>query len=88
MDRTELSKVLLGLYNEDTDSTLDVLCDDVHLVNDLGLDSVDMVSLVMQVERHFRIRMSHDELSQVATVGNLLDLISCKLEIESMAQAA
>jgi acyl carrier protein len=88
MDRTELRTVLLGLYNEDTDSSLDVLCDDVHLVNDLGLDSVDMVSLVMQVERHFRIRMSHDELTQVATVGSLLDLISCKLELECLALAA
>jgi acyl carrier protein len=88
MDRTELRDVLLGLYNEDTDSSLDVLGDGVHLVNDLGLDSVDMVSLVMQVERHFRIRMSHEELSGVSTVGTLLDLISTKLHEESLVQAA
>ncbi|MDB5385883.1 MAG: acpP 5 [Planctomycetaceae bacterium] len=88
MDRSELSRVLRDLYNEDTDSSLDILGDQVNLMTDLGLDSVDMVSLVMQVERHFRIRMSHEELSGIATVGQLLDLISCKLHEEPIALAA
>jgi acyl carrier protein len=88
MNRAELSQVLRDLYNEDTDSTLDILGDNVNLVTDLGLDSVDMVSLVMQVERHFRIRMSHEELTGIATVGQLLDLIECKLCEDSLLQAA
>lgn len=88
MDRTELRNVLRELYNEDTDSTLSEFGDAVNLVTDLGLDSVDMVSLVMQVERHFRIRMTHEELSEVLLVGQLLDLISSKLHADMAAIAA
>jgi acyl carrier protein len=79
MDREELRATLLELFNEDTGQSLNILGDNVHLVADLGLDSVDTVSLVMQVERHFRIRMSHEELSDVSTVGTMLDLIASKL---------
>jgi acyl carrier protein len=79
MDREALRATLLELFNEDTGQSLSSLADNVHLVADLGLDSVDTVSLVMQVERHFRIRMSHDELSDVGSVGSLLDLVALKL---------
>lgn len=88
MDRTELRNVLRELYNEDTGSTLSEFGDAVNLVTDLGLDSVDVVSLVMQVERHFRIRMTHEELSEVLLVGQLLDLISSKLHADMAAIAA
>ena len=44
----------------------------------LGLDSVDVVGLVMRVERHFRIRLAMEELLEVKTVGDLLDLIHSK----------
>ena len=64
------------------------LTEDLQLVADLGLDSVDMVSLVMQVERHFRIRLSHEELKQVVTVGNLLDVISSNLDSGVVQNAA
>ena len=88
MDREELRATLLELFNEDTGQSLNMLADNVHLVADLGLDSVDTVSLVMQVERHFRIRMSHEELSDVSTVGTMLDLIACKLAEPAVAEAA
>lgn len=79
MDREDLRATLLELFNEDTGQSLTHLADNIHLFADLGLDSVDTVSLVMQVERHFRIRMSHEELSDVSTVGTMLDLIADKL---------
>jgi acyl carrier protein len=88
MDREELRATLLELFNEDTGQSLSMLADNVHLVADLGLDSVDTVSLVMQVERHFRIRMSHEELSDVSTVGTMLDLIASKLAEPAIAEAA
>ena len=32
----------------------------------------------MRIEGHYRVRLTHAELEQVATVGNLLDLIVLK----------
>ncbi len=88
MDRIALSELLLEMYNENTCGSVAALSDHEELATDLGLDSIDMVSLVMQVERYFRIRLSHEELNSVATVGNLLDLITVKLPQQSLRRAA
>ena len=88
MDRAILSEALRDLYNEDTGASLDVLGEDVALIADLGLDSVDVVSLIMQVERQFRIRLSLAELNQVQTFGDLLDLVTIKLQRDAGFRAA
>ncbi len=88
MDRAVLSEALRDLYNEDTGASLDVLGEDVALIADLGLDSVDVVSLIMQVERQFRIRLSLAELNQVQTFGDLLNLVTIKLQRDSGFRAA
>ncbi len=88
MDRAVLSEALRDLYNEDTADSLDVLSEDVDLIADLGLDSVDVVSLIMQVERQFRIRLTSGELNQVRTFGDLLDLVVVKLQKDPGSRAA
>lgn len=88
MDRATLRHTLTELYNADTGNSLSTLGDAVRLVDDLGLDSVDMVSLIMQVERRFRIRLTHDELAVVMTAGDLLDLIGTKSAAECLQRAA
>lgn len=88
MNREELRATLVDLYNEESGESLGLLHDNVHFVADLGLDSVDTVSLVMQVERHFRIRMTHEEISDAQTVGSMLDLIEHKIELPAMKAAA
>ena len=45
----------------------------------LGLDSVDLVGLVMRIEREFHVRLSPEELATVKRVGDLLDLMETKL---------
>ena len=87
MDREALSEALRELYNDEVGASLDVLDDDVRLIADLGLDSVDVLSLIMQVERHFRIRLTRSEIQSVAVVGDLLDLVAIKLR-ESANRAA
>ena len=87
MDREALSEALRELYNDEVGASLDVLGDDVRLIADLGLDSVDVLSLIMQVERHFRIRLTRTEIQSVAVVGDLLDLVAIKLR-ESANRAA
>ncbi|MBM4077078.1 MAG: acyl carrier protein, partial [Planctomycetes bacterium] len=54
----------------------------------LGLDSVDMVSLIMQLERRFRIRLSHEELADAQQVGQLVTLGQQKLTEGSLSRAA
>jgi len=88
MDRTRLRSELLELLYQDTGQRYDHLDDSVTLREGLGLDSVDLVSLVMQIESRFRIRLDSQELQQLEKVGDLLDLIERKLQSPAAAQAA
>lgn len=88
MDRATLSQALLEVFNEDTGAALATLGEDVSLIADLGLDSIEVVSLIMQVERQFRIRLSRDELQTVTTFGDLLNLVITKLQQGTSYRAA
>ena len=47
---------------------------------------MDVVSIVSQVERRFRIRLSQQDLEKLVTVGDVLDLLQQKLaEAEELA---
>ena len=46
-----------------------------HLINDLGADSLDVVELLMILEREFNIKLSEDDTANVKTVGDLYAMI-------------
>ena len=73
--RDEIRQTLLKLFEAETGEPLDSLTDVQNMAEQLGLDSVDMVSLIMQLERHFKIRLSHEELASAVKVGALLDIV-------------
>jgi acyl carrier protein len=89
--RTDILQKLVEFLESDTEVRLANLSDDLSLREGLGLDSVDLVGIIMRIEAHYRIRLSHAELETVTTVGALLDLIEAKLAAPAVpadAQAA
>ena len=78
-DRAFIRQTLIELLEADTGEKHDDLAEDANLREGLGLDSVDVVSIVSQIERRFHIRMSQPELEKLATVGDVLDLLEAKL---------
>jgi acyl carrier protein len=78
-DRATIRRTLIDFLEADTGEKYADLEDSTSLREGLGLDSVDVVSIVSQIERHFHIRLSHEELQKLATVGDVLDLLQAKL---------
>jgi acyl carrier protein len=78
-DRESLRDSLRELLENETGAHRTDLPDTLGLREELGLDSVDLVSLVMQVECQFRVRLTSEELAQIKTVGDLLNLMEAKL---------
>jgi acyl carrier protein len=78
-DREFIRQTLIELLEADTGEKYPDLNDDVNLREGLGLDSVDVVSVVSQVERRFRIRLTHQELEGLVKVGDVLTLLEGKL---------
>jgi acyl carrier protein len=79
MDRAAIMQKLVEFLESDTDVKLEQLDESVSLREGLGLDSVDLVGIIMRIEGHYHIRLTHAELEKVATVANLLDLIQAKV---------
>ena len=46
-----------------------------NLFNDLGADSLDVVELLMILEREFNVKLSEDDTANVKTVGDLYEML-------------
>lgn len=87
MDRESIRESLVTYLEDDLGEKLPSFGDEVNIREELGLDSVDVVSLVMQIERQFRVRLESTELEAIVTVGNLLDLLQSKVQQAAAAAA-
>ena len=53
---------------------------DTRIVDDLGADSLDVVELIMALEDEYGISVSDDAISELSTVGQVVDFIENILE--------
>ena len=54
---------------------IDKVTQDAHLFDDLNFDSLDSVEMVLALENEFDIEIADDEIDNVQSVQNILDLI-------------
>jgi acyl carrier protein len=87
-DRDSIRKTLIELLEADTGEKYPDLDEAKNLREELGLDSVDVVSIVSQIERQYRIRLTHQELEKLVTVRDVLNLLQEKLAAASETPAA
>ena len=75
MDREKLRRGLREQLEKDTGAKYEKLEDSQKLREDLGLDSVDVVSLIVYLQAEYGIELETEELEGVERVGELLDRI-------------
>ncbi len=51
---------------------------DARLKEDLGFDSLYAVEMALELETHFSIKIEPEELKQLITVQNVVDLVEQK----------
>jgi acyl carrier protein len=88
MNRQQLSAVVLELLEKETGETYPALEETTSLREGLNLDSLDMAGLVLHIESHFGIQVETELLENVATVGDLLDVLQGKIAAKAGKQAA
>jgi len=78
MGRTlETVKTIIGEYiNRDANDIKDT----DHLIDDLGLDSLDSIEVIMNIEENLGIELGDDELSEVRNVAQLAEILDGKLK--------
>ena len=87
-DRETIRQTLIELLEADTGEKYPDLDDNSNLREGLGLDSVDVVSIVSQIERRFRIRLTQQELEKLVTVADVLNLLETKFSEGGESSAA
>jgi acyl carrier protein len=59
----------------------------LRLVEDLGFDSLKLLTLAAEIENHFRVTLEPDEEAGIATLGDLLAVLEAKLPPTELAGA-
>jgi acyl carrier protein len=88
MDRKELRRVLTERLEETTGESYPEVDEAQNLQDGLGLDSVDMFSLIVELQSQLKIKIDSNDLGTIATVGDLLDLLQAKLASHPASNAA
>lgn len=52
----------------------------LRLVEDLGFDSLKLLTLAAEIENRFRVTLEPDEEAGISTLGDLLELLAEKLD--------
>lgn len=79
MNQEVMKAVVEALVEEtDKDITADDVTADTLLAEDFELDSMQRISLVMELEDNYGIDIEDEELADINTVGDLVALIETK----------
>jgi acyl carrier protein len=79
MERVEVLTALREVAVEVLSVDPDTVVEDARFKEDLDADSLDLVELVMGLEERFDISVPEEDLENVGTVGQAVDLVLAKL---------
>jgi acyl carrier protein len=79
MEREEALSALREVAVEVLSVEPDQVVESSRFKEDLDADSLDLVELVMGLEERFDISVPEEDLENVATVGNAVDLVMAKV---------
>ena len=79
METNEVFEKVKGLFVEDLGIDESKVTMDAKLEEDLAIDSLGIVEVVMAFEDEFEIEIDDEELADVKTVGQAVNLLHSKI---------
>jgi acyl carrier protein len=79
MEISEVFEKVKGLFVEELGIDSEKITMDAKLEEDLEIDSLGIVEVVMAFEDEFEIEIDDEELTDVGTVGQAVNLLHSKL---------
>ena len=79
MEANEVFEKVKGLFTEDLGIDESKVTMDAKLEEDLEIDSLGIVEVVMAFEDEFEIEIDDEELADVKTVGQAVNLLHSKI---------
>jgi acyl carrier protein len=87
MDRSIIKQKLTDILERSVSEPVANIEESMNLQTDLSLDSVDVVTMAIEIQTEFKIDLKAAELMKLVLVKDLLDLIESKVS-PSRSQAA
>jgi len=76
MTKTEIKDLVNRIFEEEFELELNQIKDDALIFQDLGLDSLDIIDLVVALEKSFGVKVrSRESISSVRTVNDVYEFI-------------
>ncbi|WP_430813705.1 acyl carrier protein [Carboxylicivirga sp. RSCT41] len=75
MERTEIKKIVDEFLIDEFEIEQDVIADDAHLIDDLGLESLDFVDIVVIIEKEFGFKVQREEMKDIRVLTDLYEYI-------------
>ena len=88
MSRDQLKAELSDILEQSVGQEFPDLSESSALINDLKLDSVDLLSMTIEIQSRYGIVIDATEVANVSTVGEVLTLISDKIAVAAKKKAA
>jgi acyl carrier protein len=57
----------------------DLIVNEANLKDDLGLDSLDVVELIMEYEKEFNISVPDEDIDNIKTIENIVDYLYSRI---------
>jgi len=77
MDRNEILKTVTEVISKIKKNSynLDEINEDTFLGGDMGVDSVEMLEALHDLQKKYNIKISNDDMADIYTMQNVIDLI-------------
>ena len=75
MQRAEIIETVNEFLSEEFEIEESALEPDAHLIDDLGIESLDFVDIVVTIEKEFGFKVKREEITEVRTLNDLYNYI-------------
>ncbi len=75
MQRAEIIKIVNEFLIDEFEIEESALGPDAHLIDDLGIESLDFVDIVVSIEKEFGFKVKREEITDVRTLSDLYGYI-------------
>ena len=83
MDRNDIEQRVREALGEQLGLGLEVVTAGARFEEDLDADSLDLVEVVLRLEEVFDVKIPENEMQDVDTVGQAVDLVAGKLGVSA-----
>ncbi len=78
--RADAEALIIGVIANQLKVSRDMVTPGARIGDDLGADSLDMVELVMELEKTFHVSISNEDMEKIRTVQDVYNCVSRNLQ--------